>query len=71
MIVIGVFHGDPIVAAANLQCLAGFTFEDGDYVITGVLRGSIAINTGSNGAGPARLILQWSTPAFRQLRLPV
>ena len=52
-----VFHGDPIVNSADLLFLAGLNFEDGDYVITGVLRGSIAINTGSNGAGPARLIL--------------
>ena len=58
MDVLGVFHGDPIVNSAHLPYLVGLDFEAGDYyVITDVLRGSIEINTGSNGAGPARLVL--------------
>jgi hypothetical protein len=57
MDVLRVFHGDPIVNSAHLPFLAGLDFEAGDYVISGLLRGSIEINTGSNGAGPARLIL--------------
>jgi hypothetical protein len=70
MDVLGVFHGDPIVNSAHLPYLAGLDFEAGDYVIPGVLRGSIEINTGHGGAGPARLILvNAGVPAVEAARL--